>query len=109
MFSSLLPGVVGRQGTGTLSADVIFVNGQDDNNNQFNIDGAANDDDQNGGNAGGQVRAAFEAMAEFQILTSQFDAEFGRTIGGVINAVTKSGTNAFHGVDRKSTRLNSSH
>ena len=98
MFASLLPGVVARQGTGTLSADVIYVNGQDDNNNQFNIDGAANDDDQNGGNAGGQVRAAFEAMAEFQILTSQFDAEFGRTIGGVINAVTKSGTNEFHGV-----------
>ncbi len=98
LFAALLPGVVARQGTGTLSADVIFVNGQDDNNNQFNIDGAANDDDQNGGNAGGQVRAAFEAMAEFQILTSQFDAEFGRTIGGVINAVTKSGTNEFHGV-----------
>ena len=98
LFAALLPGVVARQGTGTLSADVIYVNGQDDNNNQFNIDGAANDDDQNGGNAGGQVRAAFEAMAEFQILTSQFDAEFGRTIGGVINAVTKSGTNEYHGV-----------
>jgi len=98
LFAALLPGVVASQGTGTLSADVIYVNGQDDNNNQFNIDGAANDDDQNGGNAGGQVRAAFEAMAEFQILTSQFDAEFGRTIGGVINAVTKSGTNEFHGV-----------
>ncbi|MCH7823516.1 MAG: TonB-dependent receptor, partial [Acidobacteria bacterium] len=98
LFAALLPGVVARQGTGTLSADVIYVNGQDDNNNQFNIDGAANDDDQNGGNAGGQVRAAFEAMAEFQILTSQFDAEFGRTMGGVINAVTKSGTNEFHGV-----------
>ena len=98
MFAALIPGVVAREGRGTVSSDVIYVNGQDDNNNQFNIDGAANDDDQNGGNAGGQVRAAFEAMEEFQILTSQFDAEFGRSMGGVINAVTKSGTNEFHGV-----------
>ncbi len=98
MFASLIPGVHARLGTSTTSADVIFVNGQDDTNNQFNIDGAANDDDYNGGNAGGQVRAAFEAMEEFQILTSQFDAEFGRTQGAVVNAVTKSGSNMFHGV-----------
>lgn len=98
MFASLLPGVHAALGTTTTSSDVIFVNGQDDTSNQFNIDGAANDDDFNGGNAGGQVRAAFEAMEEFQILTSQFDAEFGRTQGAVINAVTKSGSNEFHGV-----------
>ena len=98
MFASLLPGVHARLGTTTTSADVMFVNGQDDTSNQFNIDGAANDDDFNGGNAGGQVRAAFEAMSEFQILTSQFDAEFGRTQGAVVNAVTKSGGNEFHGV-----------
>ena len=34
LFSSLLPGVVARQGTETMSADTIFVNGQDDNNTQ---------------------------------------------------------------------------
>lgn len=98
MFASLLPGVHAALGTTTTSSDVIFVNGQDDTNNQFNIDGAANDDDFNGANAGGQVRAAFEAMEEFQILTSQFDPEFGRTQGAVVNAVTKSGSNEFHGV-----------
>jgi outer membrane receptor protein involved in Fe transport len=98
MFASLIPGVHAALGTTTTSSDVIFVNGQDDTSNQFNIDGAANDDDFNGGNAGGQVRAAFEAMEEFQILTSQFDAEFGRTQGAVVNAVTKSGSNEFHGV-----------
>jgi len=97
LFASLIPGVVASPGTGTVSSDVIFVNGQDDQVNQFNIDGAANDDQQNGGNAGGQVRAAFDAMQEFQILTSQFDAEFGRSTGAVVNAVTKSGGNEIHG------------
>lgn len=90
LFASLIPGVVAAEGTDTISADVIFVNGQDDQVNQFNIDGAANDDQFNGGNAGGQVRAAFDAMQEFQILTSQFDAEFGRSTGAVVNADRKS-------------------
>ncbi|MBI4444301.1 MAG: TonB-dependent receptor [Acidobacteria bacterium] len=38
-----------------------------------------------------------ETIREFQVLTSNFSAEFGRNAGGVINVVTKSGTNAFHG------------
>ena len=50
-----------------------------------------------GARAGAQTRTAIEAIQEFQILTSQFDAEFGRTMGGVLNAVTKSGTNEFRG------------
>ena len=37
-------------------------------------------------------------MQEFQLLTGQFDAEFGSTSGGVVNAVSKQGTNLFHGV-----------
>src|SRR5204862_6575827 len=71
---------------------------------------------------GSQVRPAIEAVQEFQVLTNQYDAEFGRTAGAVVNVITKQGTNAFHGSlfdsytdtslaakDRKSTRLNSSH
>src|SRR6185369_12203514 len=77
--------------------DAIFANGQDDNNNSFNIDGANNDDDVIGARAGAQTRTAIEAIQEFQVLTSQFDAEFGRSLGGVLNAVTKSGGNQFHG------------
>ncbi len=96
-FAGLIPGVVPNVATASTAADSIFVNGQDNNNNSFNVDGANNDDDVIGGSAGAQTRTAIEAVQEFQILTTQFDAEFGRTQGGVINAVTKSGTNDLSG------------
>jgi len=97
LFASLLPGVIPDPSTESTASDALFVNGQDDNNNSFNIDGANNDDDVIGARAGGQTRTSIEAIQEFQVLTTQFDAEFGRSVGGVLNAVTKSGTNDFHG------------
>jgi outer membrane receptor protein involved in Fe transport len=97
LFAALLPGVTPVPSTESTSADAIFANGQDDNNNSFNIDGANNDDDVIGARAGAQTRTPIEAIQEFQVLTSQFDAEFGRSTGAVLNAVTKSGGNSFHG------------
>jgi len=50
-----------------------------------------------GQRAGTQARTPLESIQEFQVLTNQFDAEFGRTTGAVINAVTKQGSNRFRG------------
>jgi hypothetical protein len=61
------------------------------------LDGANNNDDVIGQRAGTQARTAIESVQEFQVITNQFDAQFGRTTGAVINAVTKQGTNAFRG------------
>ncbi|HJZ99715.1 MAG TPA: carboxypeptidase regulatory-like domain-containing protein, partial [Candidatus Solibacter sp.] len=48
------------------------------------------------GSVGG-VLLGVEAVLEFQVLTNSYSAEFGRASGGVINAVTRGGTNALHG------------
>ncbi|MCH9650040.1 MAG: TonB-dependent receptor [Deltaproteobacteria bacterium] len=97
LFAALLPGVTPDPSTESTSGDALFVNGQDDNNNSFNVDGANNDDDVIGARAGAQTRTSIEAIQEFQVLTTQFDAEFGRALGGVLNAITKSGGNEFAG------------
>jgi outer membrane receptor protein involved in Fe transport len=98
MFAAFVPGVSPNPSTESTASDSLYINGQDDNDNAFYVDGAENSDDVIGARAGAQTRTAIEAIQEFQILTSQFDAEFGRTRGGVLNAITKSGSNDFHGV-----------
>jgi Carboxypeptidase regulatory-like domain/TonB dependent receptor-like, beta-barrel/TonB-dependent Receptor Plug Domain len=96
-FVGLLPGVVPNISTESFGSDSINVNGQDSRNNNFLLDGANNNDDVIGQRAGGQTRTALETVQEFQVLTNQFDAQYGRTSGAIINAITKSGTNQFHG------------
>ena len=76
LFAALLPGVTPVPSTESTFGDAIFANGQDDNNNSFNVDGANNDDDVIGARAGAQTRTPIEAIQEFQVLTSQFDAEY---------------------------------
>jgi hypothetical protein len=96
-FIGLLPGIVPSIATDSFAADSITANGQDSRNNNFLIDGASNNDDVAGQRAGSQVRPPLEAIQEFQVLTSQFDAEFSRTTGAIVNAIIRQGTNAFHG------------
>jgi hypothetical protein len=96
-FIGLLPGIVPSISTESFGSDSISVNGSDPRNNNYMLDGGNNNDDVIGQRAGTQARTALESVQEFQVITNQFDAEFGRTTGAIINAVTKSGTNALHG------------
>ena len=93
-FVGLLPGIIPSISTESFGSDSVTVNGQDPRNNNYMLDGANNNDDVIGQRAGTQARTAIESVQEFQVITNQFDAEFGRTTGAVINAVTKQGTNA---------------
>jgi hypothetical protein len=66
--------------------------------NVFMLDGTDINDSQNftPGGAGGQLFGV-ESIREFQVITHNATAEYGRSMGGIINAVSKSGTNALHG------------
>ena len=96
-FIGLLPGIVPSISTESFGSDAISVNGQDPRNNNYSVDGGNNNDDVIGQRAGMQARTPIEAIQEFQVITNQFDAEFGRTSGAVVNAVTKAGTNKVNG------------
>ncbi len=96
-YLGMLPGVVATISATTFGADSISVSGQDVRNVTYTMDGSNNNDTFNGGNGGAQTRVPVEAVQEFQLLTSQFDAEFGLASGGIVNSVSKQGTNQYHG------------
>jgi len=96
-YLGMLPGVVATISPTTFGADSISVAGQNVRNVNYTMDGSNNNDTFNGGNGGAQARVPVEAVQEFQLLTSQFDAEYGLASGGIVNSVSKSGTNQYHG------------
>jgi len=76
----------------------LAISGNRPQQNNYRIDGISVNDYTNGGP--GSVEGStlgVDAVEEFSVLTSNYSAEYGRTSGGVINAITKSGTNRFHG------------
>ena len=72
------------------------MNGGSSSNNEFLLDGVPNNANQ-GGNNIAYVPPA-EAVQEMKISTNSYDAQYGRTAGGVVSMSLKSGTNSFHGV-----------
>jgi hypothetical protein len=96
-YLGMLPGVVATISATTFGADSISVAGQNVRNVNYTMDGSNNNDTFNGGNGGAQARVPVEAVQEFQLLTSQFDAEYGLASGGIVNSVSKQGTNQLHG------------
>jgi Carboxypeptidase regulatory-like domain/TonB-dependent Receptor Plug Domain len=94
---TLTPGVSIVQGP---DGDEININGQRGIFNNISLDGGDYNNGFFGEQSGGQraaVDITLEAVKEFQVVASGANAEFGRTGGGVINVITKSGTNDFHG------------
>ena len=94
---TLTPGVSIVQGP---DGDEININGQRGIFNNISLDGGDYNNGFFGEQSGGQraaVDITLEAVREFQVVASGANAEFGRTAGGVINVITKSGTNSPHG------------
>ncbi len=87
-------GVSALSPSGDLNPGTISINGQREFANSFVLNGSDVEEDVNMGAA---IVPNLDSIAEFRILTSNFDAEYGEFSGGQINVVTKSGTNAFHG------------
>jgi len=80
--------------SGDLNPGTISINGQREFANSFVLNGSDVEEDVNMGAA---IIPNLDSIAEFRILTSNFDAEHGEFSGGQIEVVTKSGTNTFHG------------
>ena len=93
---ALLPGVVYNAAADS-SSDSVTINGQNGSGVVYLMDGGSNNDDLRGGSSGAQARPPLESIQEFQVVTNQFDAEYGAATAGVVNAVSKQGTNLWHG------------
>jgi Carboxypeptidase regulatory-like domain/TonB dependent receptor-like, beta-barrel/TonB-dependent Receptor Plug Domain len=76
----------------------LTISGARPQENNYRLDGISLNDYGNGGPGnvlGGNM--GVDAIQEFSVLTSNYSAEYGKTAGGVVNAITRSGTNQFHG------------
>jgi hypothetical protein len=92
-----IPGLVPTLQVGSFEGGQFSANGQATNNNLFLVDGQYDNDSRRGGSQGTQARVSLDSMAEYQVQTHQYGAEYGGSTGVVVNSVTKSGTNNFAG------------
>jgi hypothetical protein len=100
-YMKLIPGVSGLfdgHASGTGGVDSFNINGTRANQHEFTIDGASNVD--TGNNGGTHVTINTDAIEEVKVLTSNYQAEFGKAAGGQIAITTKSGTDQWHGNGR---------
>ena len=93
----LVPGLTPSLAPGSFEGGQFNANGRETGSNLFMVDGVYNNDDRLGGSQGTQARIPLDVMAEYQVLTHQYTAEYGGASGVVVNAVTKSGTNRLAG------------
>src|SRR2546425_4244383 len=108
-LATLSPGVTGLNGevqmpfeSGALRGNRGFgsqltISGGRPTQNNYRLDGLSIADYTNGSGSVVGVTLGVDAIQEFSVITGNYSAEYGRTSGGVINAISKSGTNEFHG------------
>ena len=80
--------------SGDLNPGNVSINGGREASNAFMVNGG---DVNDGVNNGAAIIPNLDSIAEFRIITNNFDAEYGDFSGGQVNVVTKSGANTFHG------------
>jgi len=80
--------------SGGLNPGNQSISGQREDANGFLVNGADAKEEMNGGTS---IVPNLDSIAEFRVLTNNFDAEYGNYAGGIVNVVTKGGTNALHG------------
>jgi len=85
----------------------ITVNGSRERNNNFLLDGADNNDTSVPGGPSGALSINPDSAEEFRVITNNFNAEYGRNTGAIVDVVTKSGSNGFHGGAYEFGRWNS--
>jgi hypothetical protein len=100
-IAEVIPGVVSTGGDvygdnfSNHNGDNFSVNGQSGRYNNFEIDGQANNDNTIAGPS--VFFGSQDAIQEIQVITNDFSAQYGRNAGAVVNYITKSGSNDFHG------------
>jgi hypothetical protein len=92
-----IPGLVPTLQVGSFEGGHFSANGQATNNNLFLVDGQYDNDSRRGGSQGTQARVSLDSMAEYQVQTHQYAAEFGGSTGVIVNSVTRGGGNRFSG------------
>jgi hypothetical protein len=93
--SVIMAGVTGTiNPSGDLNPGNVSINGQRESANGFMVNGVDVQEHMNGGTS---VIPNLDSIQEFRVLTNNFDPEYGNYNGGMVNVVTKSGSNAFHG------------
>jgi outer membrane receptor protein involved in Fe transport len=102
-LANLQPGVVAAETHAAVNVNrgygaQLSISGARPQQNNYRLDGISINDYSNGGPGSvlGQ-NLGVEAIQEFSVLTSNYSAEYGKTSGGVVNAISRSGTNQFHG------------
>ena len=96
-LTQLVPGMTPNPAASTFEGGQVVANGSPSQQNLYLLDGMYNNDDRLGGSQGTQVRVVLDNIAEYQVLSNQYSAEYGGGAGAIINMVTRGGTNNFSG------------